>query len=137
MIYHGGQKKEVIAELPLEHLTANLLLFPAGPLKLIWDSFIGILIFYSVLVIPMQVTLFTSTHYHTSCGLILLIPQYPLRSLSTYLVLYTYSWVSNQSTNHSISPLFLLFFVTMCHCNTFHSWLFRRLHSRVPTLSYP
>ena len=61
----------MIAELPLEHMTTNWLLFPSGPLKVLWDSFIGLLIFYSVLVIPMQVI--ASAHH--PCGSIFWGPQ--------------------------------------------------------------
>jgi hypothetical protein len=44
-----------IEELPIETFTAHWLLFPSGPYKIAWDAFIGILIFYSVLVVPMQI----------------------------------------------------------------------------------
>ena len=43
-----------LEELPLEHLTQQWLLFPGGRYKVMWDGFIGMLIFYSILVMPIQ-----------------------------------------------------------------------------------
>ena len=53
IVRRGGHTET--EELTLDYLTKRHLFSPQQPRKMLWDAFIGVLIIYSVLVIPMEV----------------------------------------------------------------------------------
>lgn len=57
-----GKKCHQIIEVSLEALGEYHVIFPTGRIKIFWDSFIGILIIYSCITLPLQVAFESYTH---------------------------------------------------------------------------